>query len=164
MTELQPQDAASQQEKVLSEHKVVVCTVGKESFALPLQSLAEIYKAQEITPLPLSPNFLAGVINVHGNLASVFSLAEILGLGRPPDEGLLLILGQEYGGFALLVEGTSGFTSYVTLEEVTLEVAEAGKSVNFIEGVFRNNGNLITLINPEKLRVWIDNEFAKGED
>ena len=38
------QDAASEQEEVRSEHKVVVCTVGKESFALPLQSLAEIYK------------------------------------------------------------------------------------------------------------------------
>jgi len=46
------------------------------------------------------------VINVHGNLASVLSLADVLKLGETPEEGLLLILAQEYGGFAILVEGT----------------------------------------------------------
>jgi len=164
MAEFQSQEAAQEKEEGHLEHKVVVCTVGKEFFALPLETLAEIYRAQEITPLPLAPDFLEGVINVHGNLASVFSLARILDLGTPKDEGLLLILGPEYGGFALLVEGTTGFSSYETLEEVTLEISREDNTVNFIEGVFRNNGILVTLINPDKLRVWVDNEFAKGED
>lgn len=164
MSGFQSEDTPSEQKDAQQEHKVVVCTVGREFFALPLGALAEIYKAQEITPLPLSPDFLTGVINVHGNLASVFSLARILDLGKQPEEGLLLILGQEYGGFALLVERTTGFSSYTTLEEISLEAAEGHDSVNFIEGVFRNNGNLITLINPEKLRIWIDNRFVKGED
>jgi chemotaxis signal transduction protein len=163
MTESRSQKTASEQKDMQGEHKVVVCTIGKESFALPLGALAEIYKAHEITRLPLSPDFLAGVISVHGNLASVFSLARILDLGTQPDEGLLLILGQEYGGFALLVERTTGFSSYATLEDVSLEAAGGRDTVNFIEGVFRNNGELITLINPEKLRIWIDNEFTKGE-
>ncbi len=145
-------------------NKVVVCTVGKESFALPLGALAEIYRGVEITRLPLAPDFLTGVINVHGNLASVLSLAAILETGETPNEGLLLILTEEYGGFALLVEGTTGFSSYTALEEVAVEKAAVEGSVHFVEGVFRDRGSLVTLINPRKLRVWIDNEFAKGED
>lgn len=164
MAELPSQETAQEQQEARAEHKVVVCTVGKESFALPLEALAEIYKAQEITPLPLAPEFLAGVINVHGNLVSVFSLAKILKLRSPEEEGLLLILVQEYGGFALLVDRTTGFSSYAALDEVALEMSGEDLAVNFIEGVFRNNGILVTLINPEKLRVWVDNEFAKGED
>lgn len=164
MTEFQTQEAEVEQDQAEPRHKVVVCTAGKESFALPLEALAEIYRALEITPLPLAPRFLTGVINVHGSLTSVLSLAAILGLEGTPEEGLVLILGQEYGGFAILVEGTTGFTTYATLEEVALETAVGEGSVHFIEGVFRDNGNLITLINPEKLRIWIDNEFAKGED
>ena len=164
MTESNAQEAAVEQVATEAVHKVVVCTVGKESFALPLEALAEIYRAVEITPLPLSPSFLVGVVNVHGNLASVLSLAEILKAGEKPKEGLLLILTQEYGGFAILVEKTTGFISYATLEEVALETAVEEGSVHFVEGVFRDSGNLITLINPDKLRVWIDNEFRKGED
>ena len=164
MTEFQTQETEVEQDLTEPRHKVVVCTAGKESFALPLEALSEIYRAFEITQLPLAPRFLTGVINVHGNLTSVLSLSEILGLEGTSEEGLLLILGQEHGGFAILVEGTTGFTSYATLEEVALETAAEEGTVNFIEGVFRDNGNLITLINPEKLRIWIDYEFAKGED
>jgi len=164
MEEPQSPDGSVEQVPPEKLNHVVVCTVGKESFALPLDALAEIYRGVEITPLPLAPDFLTGVINVHGNLASVLSLAAILNAGQTTDEGLLLILTQDYGGVALLVEGTTGFTSYSTLEEVAVENAIDEGSVHFIEGVFRDNGNLVTLINPEKLRVWIDNEFAKGED
>lgn len=146
-------------------NKVVVFTVGREYFALPLESLAEIYRSVDITPVPLAPRFLKGVVSVHGQLASVMSLGEIL---EAPaligNTGLLLILAREFGGIALLVEKTTGFSSYGTLEEVTMEQAPDSGSVHFLEGVFRDKGTLVTLISPEKLRIWIDQEFAKEEE
>ena len=59
---------------------------------------------------------------------------------------------------------TTGFTSYVTLEDVARDAPAKENSVEIIEGVFRDNDKLISLINPEKLRVWIDSEFTKGDD
>ena len=140
--------------------------MGREYYALPLEFVAEIFKISEITPLPLAPSYLVGVINVHGNLASVLSLGRILGFKDTQDqeEGLLLILTPDLGGFGLHVDTTTGFTSYVTLEDVTREVTANEHSVEIIEGVFRDDGKLISLINPEKLRVWIDSEFTKGDD
>jgi purine-binding chemotaxis protein CheW len=164
MEEPQAPDGGVTQIPAEEVNEVILCTVGKESFAIPLDALAEIYRGVEITPLPLAPDFLTGVINVHGNLSSVLSLAAILNADQPSGEGLLLILTPEYGGIALLVDGTTGFTFYSTLEEVAVDDAVGEGSVQFIEGVFRDDGNLVTLINPEKLRVWIDNEFVKGEN
>jgi len=160
LTPYQGQDPAPNQPA----HEVVVCAVGREHFALPLESLAEIYRSMEITPLPLSPSYLVGVINVHGSLASVLSLAGILGLEETGEEGLLLILTPEHGGIALHVDGTTGFTFYVTLEDVARDAPGKEDEVEIIEGVFRDNGKLISLINPEKLRVWIDSAFTKGDD
>ncbi len=164
MTETLTPASGSEQVPNLPAHEVVVCAVGREHFALPLESLAEIFKVSEITPLPLSPSYLVGVINVHGNLASVLSLGRILGLEDTREEGLLLILTQDHGGFALHVDTTTGFTSYVTLEDVALDVPAKENPVEIIEGVFRDHGKLISLINPEKLRVWIDSKFMKGDD
>jgi len=164
MTETLPPDSGSEQVLNLPSHEVVLCAVGREHFALPLESLAEIFKASEIKPLPLSPSYLVGVINVHGNLASVLSLGRILGLEDTLEEGLLLILTPDHGGIALHVDTTTGFTSYVTLEDVARDAPAKENSVEIIEGVFRDNGKLISLINPEKLRVWIDSEFTKGDD
>ena len=167
MTDTLPSDTGQAEASNLPAHDVVVCTVGREHFALPLESLAEIFKVSEITPLPSSPSYLIGVINVHGSLSSVLSLGRILGLEDSMEKGeggLLLILTPEFGGIALHVDLTTGFTSYVTLEDVARDdLAKAG-SVEIIEGVFRDNGKLISLINPEKLRVWIDSEFTKGEN
>jgi purine-binding chemotaxis protein CheW len=164
MTEMLPSDSGSEQAPNLPAHEVVVCAVGREYFALPLQSLAEIFKVSEITSLPLAPSYLVGVINVHGNLASVLSLGRILGLEDTREEGLLLILTSDHGGIGLHVDTTTGFTSYVTLEDVARDAHTKEHGVEIIEGVFRDNGRLISLINPEKLRVWIDSEFTKGED
>ena len=164
MTGILPPDSGSEQVPNLPEHEVVVCAVGREYFALPLESLAEIFKATEITSLPLAPSYLVGVINVHGNLSSVLSLGRILGLEDTREEGLLLILTSDHGGIGLHVDTTTGFTSYVTLEDVARDAHAKDQRVEIIEGVFRDNGRLISLINPEKLRVWIDSEFTKGED
>ncbi len=164
MTETLTPASGPEQVPNLPAHEVVVCAVGREHFALPLESLAEIFKVSEITPLPLSPSYLVGVINVHGNLASVLSLGRILGLEDTREEGLLLILTQDHGGFALHVDTTTGFTSYVTLEDVARDAPAKENSVEIIEGVFRDRGKLISLINPEKLRVWIDSKFMKGDD
>ena len=163
MTDPVTQKNGSVEEVRHPEHEVVVCMLGKEYFALPLDAMAEIYKSPDIMSLPLSPSFMVGIINVHGNLASVISLADVLGLSDDPDmDGLLLILTAEYGGIALLIESTTGFTAYSTLEEVANEGVGGGSSVEFVEGVFREEGKLVSLINPEKLRVWIDSEFTKG--
>ena len=164
MKETLPPEPGTEPIPNLPAHEVVVCAVGREHFALPLESLAEIFKVSEVIPLPLSPSYLMGVINVHGNLASVLSLARILGLEASPGEGLLLILTPEHGGIALHVDTTTGFTSYFTLEDIARDVPAKAVSVEIIEGVFRDNGKLISLINPEKLRVWIDSEFTKGDD
>ena len=160
-------DTAQAEATDLPEHDVVVCAVGREHFALPLESLAEIFKVSKITPLPSSPSYLMGVINVHGSLSSVLSLGRILGFEdavKEGEESLLLILTSDFGGIALHVDITTGFTSYVTLEDVARDDLARADSVEIIEGVFRDNGKLISLINPEKLRVWIDSEFTKGED
>ncbi len=163
MTETILPDSGPEQRPDLPEHEVVVCAVGREYFALPLESLAEIFKVSEITKLPLAPSYLVGVINVHGNLASVLSLGRILGLEDAGQEGLLLILTPDHGGIALHVDTTTGFTSYTILEDVARDTSAKGNFVEIIEGVFRDDGKLISLINPEKLRVWIDSEFTKGD-
>jgi chemotaxis signal transduction protein len=129
-----------------------------------LEDLAEIYHIDEITHLPLSPNFLVGVINVHGNLASVISLSEVLSITDAKESQLVLLLVPEKGGFAIQVDRTIGFGSYDVLEEVTRDAARRRGKVSFIEGVFRDGEDLYSLISTEKLRIWIDGEFTKGED
>lgn len=148
-------------------HNSILFTIGKEVFAIPLEDIDEIYKFEEITPLPTAPDFLAGVINVHGNLASVINLAAVLGLTDSVESDLTIMLIPEMGGIAIQVDSTSGFARYSVLEEVASGFDSTfGNSgeITFVEGVFRTDKGLVSLINPKKLQIWIDGAFSKGDD
>lgn len=57
-------------------------TLGSEYFGLELEQTREIIEYSGITEVPLMPNFLAGVINLRGEVVPVIDLA--VRLGRSP--------------------------------------------------------------------------------
>ncbi len=147
-----------------SGHKAILFAIGNEYLAIPLEEIAEIHELDEITPLPMAPPFIEGVINVHGILATVINLDMILNISDEPAGKLLTRLIPERGGIAIRVESILAMVKYSVLEEVTREIEQKNSQVSFIEGVFRSEDKLISLINPSKLCVWIDGAVAKGED
>jgi purine-binding chemotaxis protein CheW len=65
-----------------------VCfTLDAQRYALPLESVIRIVRAAEITPLPRSPDIVAGAIDVAGHILPVFDLRRHL---RLPVRDLLI--------------------------------------------------------------------------
>lgn len=145
-------------------HDAILFAIGNEHLAIPLEEIAEIHELEDITPLPMAPPFIEGVINVHGIMATVISLDRILNISEEPAGNLVTRLIPEKGGIAIRVESILAMVKYSVLEEVTREMGHENSQVSFIEGVFRSGDKLISLINPSKLCVWIDGALAKGED
>ena len=145
-------------------YRTILFTIESEYFALPLEDIAEIHQFEEVTHLPLAPDFLPGVINVHGIMSSVINLGKIMNISEEDDEGTLMIrLIPEKGGISIIVGSTLGMARYSFLEEVTREVSDRMGQVSIVEGVFRSGDRLVSLINPDKLRVWIDETLLKGD-
>jgi purine-binding chemotaxis protein CheW len=53
--------------------------VGAETYALPIESVLEVAKLGEITPLPGTGTSVLGMRNFHGQVVPVFDLAQLLG-------------------------------------------------------------------------------------
>ena len=145
-------------------HGAILFTIGHEYLALPLEDIGEIHEIEEISHLPLLPPFLGGVVNVHGILASVVNLDVILNVQDKSDGRFLIRLIPERGGIAIRVDNTFGMVRYSLLEEVAVAQESASGKVHIVEGVFRSGNRLISLINPDKLCAWIDEELAKGDE
>ncbi|WP_085315935.1 chemotaxis protein CheW [Derxia lacustris] len=56
--------------------------LGREHFALPIESVREILELAELTPVPLMPAFLRGVMNLRGVVVPVIDLASRFDLGN----------------------------------------------------------------------------------
>jgi purine-binding chemotaxis protein CheW len=78
--------------------QVVIYRVANQRFALPLESVETAVPAVEITPLPGAPEFIPGIINVHGRILPVIDTRRYFGFPAremiPSDRLLIARIGS----------------------------------------------------------------------
>lgn len=75
------QGAAGQEQAGVAERAFLLCRLHDERYALDLAVLSAVQAARGLTPLPCTPAYVAGVLNVRGTVVAVLDLAQCLGLG-----------------------------------------------------------------------------------
>lgn len=64
---------------------LLVFRLGQEFYAVESQFVGEVHPLKELTPLPCTPPFVAGIVNVRGRIVPVVDLKKLLDL---PEKGL----------------------------------------------------------------------------
>ncbi len=106
---------------------------GKHFFGLPIDDVIEINKALDITPVPMAPEYVSGVVNLRGQILTAIDLAKRIGLDtkdfQPRDSKELnnVIMGQREEPVSLLVESIGDVMS-IPLEKI-------GPPPDMIEGI-----------------------------
>jgi purine-binding chemotaxis protein CheW len=85
--------------------------LASERYAIESRYVREVWPLKELTPLPGTPPFVAGIINVRGRIVSVVDLKRFFDL---PGKGLtdldkVIIIGDEHIEFGLLADAIAGF-------------------------------------------------------
>jgi purine-binding chemotaxis protein CheW len=67
-----------------STYKIQVATffLDKKLFGIPIQDVLEIFKNVEMTPVPLAPDYLEGVINLRGQIVTAINLKKRLNMPK----------------------------------------------------------------------------------
>jgi purine-binding chemotaxis protein CheW len=93
--------------------EVATFSLSGERYAIETKYIREIVALADFTPVPHSPNFLFGVVNLHGDVLAVFDLRPLLGLGRGSISDLfrVIVLGEERAEFGVLADGVDEVTT-----------------------------------------------------
>lgn len=86
-----------------SRHQYLTFGLGRETFAMDIGSVKEVIQMDGITPVPLMPGCIRGVINLRGTVVPVLDLAVRFGRS-PTDAGrrsCIVVLEAEHRGTAL---------------------------------------------------------------
>lgn len=78
---------------------VCVFRMGTERYAVPLSHVLEVIRGVVVAPLPCTPPFIRGVLNLRGRIFSVTDLAVYLGL--PPLEEAAAVVLVRHGDMEL---------------------------------------------------------------
>ena len=63
----------------LAEEQLVTMSIDGQFFGVPILSVQDIVEPRNITPVPLAPSALAGVMNLRGRVVNVIDLRHCLG-------------------------------------------------------------------------------------
>ncbi len=128
-------------EKVTRGTEVLVCRLAGERYAVALHALRAIQPSAGLTPIPCTPSYVAGGLNVRGEVVTVVDLGIALGLttSRSPGHQVLLVeLGTIRVG--LLVD------EVLAIEHlVPEELARAVSTREFSHGVAGGNTTYLSL-------------------
>jgi purine-binding chemotaxis protein CheW len=79
---------------------------GDEMFGLPVQSVQTIFRIEGVTPVPLGPPEVEGLVNLRGRIVTAVSLKRRLSKNASHSTRGALAIGVEHNGenFALIVD------------------------------------------------------------
>lgn len=139
-------------------HEVLLVQVHSESYGLPVDGVLGIYENVTVTPLPGTPNFVAGMVNLRGNLVIVLDLATILDVpgDASSDENALVVLARDDAHVAFLVDSVSEVSELDTRNVTPTGALLSTKTSAFLSGVLPNGTillNIQQLLNDQSLIV-----------
>lgn len=130
--------------------------VYREFFGVPIEKVKEIVRVPEITPVPETPEFVEGVINLRGKIIAVIDMRKRL--GAPPASGggreranRVLILELDGKTVGLIVDSASEIMKIPadSIEPPPELVASIG--AEYITGVGKLDDKLVVMLDLSRL-------------
>ncbi len=112
-------------------------------------TIQEVRKDFDITPVPLAPDYVCGVMNLRGEIATVFDLAVKLGLpsNRDENKGRVIVLKNRGGEFEGLLVDEIADVMQIREEDVNNSPGHLTTiKPEFVEGICRQDEELVALL------------------
>jgi purine-binding chemotaxis protein CheW len=159
-----PASAATERE---IDRLYLTCTLGGKRYLLPTRHVREVEEVGAITPVPMTPHWLRGVMNLRGTIVPLVDLALFLELASTPMNGGEAVVcttsedtsaGDDDQLIALAVEAVSNIHSFGSDEIVPLPEGRQG-GAGYWAGYYRtpaHEGAAAELLGVLDLRAVLD--------
>ncbi|MBD3330100.1 hypothetical protein GF354_01060 [Candidatus Peregrinibacteria bacterium] len=146
MTDKIQESSETDTKKSDSFSKLIIFHLDNEEFAIPIEDLKEIIRLTELTPLPNSPDYIMGILNLRGHITVVIDLHKLLKTPKTSDSSFkhVLISEIENSSYGILVDQVS--------EILNVKSAKIKKSPELLSSKFKNQEikGVLVLDNPKK--------------
>ncbi|MBN1755396.1 purine-binding chemotaxis protein CheW [bacterium] len=133
---------------------IVTFSLGNEKYGVDILKVKEVMKVPDITPVPGTPSFILGVINLRGDIIPVIDLNIRLGFPRPliKESAIILILNIEDYYIGIIVEALP-VVIYTDMDQInrTPTMIQPEIDLDLVEGVVEIDDQNIIMMNIDKL-------------
>ena len=90
----------------MSADDFVSINLGNQDFGIPVAVIRDVLRKQILTPVPLAPHAIAGLLNLRGRIVTALDLRQRLGLGprAAGNENVIVVVEHDAELYALVVD------------------------------------------------------------
>jgi purine-binding chemotaxis protein CheW len=136
--------------------------IGDQEFCVDIMAVREIRGWTVATPLPRTPDFVRGVINLRGAVLPIIDLSARLGLGATEPEARHVIIVCRIANqmVGLLVDAVSDILTIT--DDLIQPAPDVGcdQVRTFVKGIMAVDGRMISLISLDRILPALDLEAA----
>lgn len=122
--------------------------IAGEVFGLPVDRVQTVFTIQAITPVPLGPREIVGLVNLRGKVMTAVSLRRCLAMPDLPPTRTMLAVGMDHHGedFALVVDEVGDVIDLSAQGRILLPPHLAGCRAKFTKAAYRLPDGVLSLL------------------
>ena len=131
----------------------VTFKLDSETYGINVMQVQEVLRYTEIAPVPGAPSYVLGIINLRGNVVTVIDTRSRFGLvpSEVTENTRIVIIEAEKQVIGILVDSVAEVV-YLRASEIDIAPNVGNEeSAKFIQGVSNRDGELLILVDLNKL-------------
>jgi purine-binding chemotaxis protein CheW len=132
----------------MAARKLSTFRVGDDLFGVAVEDVQEVTRSYEVTPVPLAPESVTGLMNLRGQVVTVVDLRRRLGYpprdDAAPAANVVVRAGDAAGGaVSLLVDHVEGFVDVGDEQFAERPETVVGSARELVTGAYQLPGRLL---------------------
>jgi purine-binding chemotaxis protein CheW len=124
--------------------EVVEFELGGELYAVDISAVREIVEMLPITPMPRAPPFIAGIVNLRGEIVNIFILNSLLGLAKKAiskNQKIIFLVPEAAGGTntGIIVDDVHSVSQALENNIERLDEGSLSENNLFVKGIIKMN-------------------------
>ena len=131
--------------------------VADRLYGIDVTAVQEVVRSMAMTPIPLAERYVKGLINLRGQVATAIGMHELFGFEKPTSaEAMNVVCKCEGNLISLLVDEIGDVMEVPKQNFEPTPQTVAGDVKRFMVGVYKIPGNLLSIIDTEKVLDYLN--------
>lgn len=137
----------------MTDRQYVIFKLGDEKYGVEISNVGGITEFTSVTKVPEAPRYVEGIINLRGDIIPIINLKTRFSIAETADDAdpRIIVYNTKDKDIGFMVDDAS---QVLRLEAKDIEPAPAiiaGKDRQYISGVGKHDGEIIVLLDFEKI-------------
>lgn len=134
--------------------------VGKHLYGIDVTRVQEVVRPMPITPIPLAPTFVMGLINLRGQVATAIGLRELFGIDSERPDHVMNVVCRIDGALVALQADEIGDVLEVEAKDFENAPQTVPESVRrFMSGIYKTSGSLLSIIDIDRIGKFLNHKL-----